>query len=60
MGAALVIGAVVALIAVSWVSHTIINNVFDKGENALKRRRQDSETERIRQQIRAQRRDISQ
>lgn len=60
MVGALVIGAVAALIAVSWLCHTIVNNVFDKGENALKRRRQDSETERIRQQIQAQRRDIGQ
>jgi hypothetical protein len=60
MAGALVIGAIVALIAVSWLCHTIVNNVFDKGENALKKRRQDSETERIRRQIQAQRRDIGQ
>jgi hypothetical protein len=56
----LVIGAVAALIAVSWLCHTIVNNVFDKGEKALKMRRQVSETERIRQRIQVQRRDISQ
>ena len=60
MVGALVIGAVAALVAVSWLCHAIVNNVFDKGENALKKRRQVSETERIRQQIRAQRRDIGQ
>jgi len=60
MGGALAIGGVVALIAVSWLCYTIVNNVFDKGENALKKRRQVSETERIRQQIQAQRRNSGQ
>jgi hypothetical protein len=57
MSGALAIGLVVALIAVSWLCWTIVNNVFDAGDKALKKRKQDSETERIRQRIQAQRRD---
>jgi hypothetical protein len=55
-----VVGAVVVLIAVSWVCHAVVNNVFDKGENALRRRRQVSETERIREQIQAHRPNMGQ
>jgi hypothetical protein len=47
---------VVAFIAVSWLIHFVINNVFGVGEKALRNRRQDSEAERIRQHVQRQRR----
>ena len=56
MAVLIVIGALAVVIGVSWASRTLVNALFRPVEKAVRNRGVDSESERIRQQIQAQRR----